>query len=93
MNCLRGLPVPHTVKAEPLPVGQEGSVSISDPPQLTAPGCAPGTPAGGGHSLLARCTLWMRPGSTWPSSILKLSWGPKTLVGMTAVKVQPCCWK
>ena len=89
--------MPHTVKAEPLPVGQEGrcqrgcgSISYLPP---TEPGCAPGAPAGSGHSLLARCTLWMRPGSTWPSSILKLSWGPKTLVGMTAVKVQPCCWK
>ena len=41
MNCLRGFPVPHTVKAEPL--------------------------------LLARCTVWMSPGSKRPSSMLTLS--------------------
>ena len=40
----------------------------------------------------AMWTLCMSPGRTWPSSILKLSWGPNTLVGMTAVKLQPCCW-
>lgn len=56
MNCLRASPCP-TVKAEPLPVGQEGSVSVARSPTLLLELCFPRDPAGAGHSLLARCTL------------------------------------
>ena len=35
---------------------------------------------------LAWYTLFIRPGNTWPSSILKLSCGPNTFVGITEVK-------
>ena len=41
--------------------------------------------------LFAKYTLWISPGRTWPSSMLKLSYGPYTLVGIAEVKLQPCC--
>lgn len=83
MNCLLGFPVPHTVKAEPLPTdGSRCQSSAARPRSLPTPQLSIKPPQAGNlgqacagqlHSLLARCTLWMRPGSTWPSSMLKLS--------------------
>lgn len=44
----------------------------------------------GDYLLLASYVLWISPGKTCPSSMLKLSYCPKTLVGMTDVYLQPC---